>query len=168
LLPRNARLAGASACLTCLVKINSVSMRKVLSAAVAAALVLLTIASAQQNQKKTAATGARKRPAATKAASSKGTASRKAAKRPAATWRNRQVAPSPDRYREIQNALAARGYLSPEQANGTWNQTSIDALKKFQTEQNLESTGKINSLSLIALGLGPKHDSPAAIPPPGQ
>ena len=83
------------------------------------------------------------------------------------TWRNRQMAPSPDRYREIQGALAAKGFLSPDDATGTWNQTSSDALKKFQAEQNLESSGKINSLSLIALGLGPKRDpSPAAPKPP--
>jgi hypothetical protein len=89
------------------------------------------------------------------------------------TWRNRQTSPSPDRYREIQGALAAKGFLKPEDATGTWNQTSSDALKKFQTEQNLESSGKINSLSLIALGLGP-HRDPAPPPknpqppPPGQ
>ena len=77
------------------------------------------------------------------------------------------MSPSPDRYREIQGALAAKGFLSPEDATGTWNQTSSDALKKFQAEQNLESSGKINSLSLIALGLGPQRDpSPAAPKPP--
>jgi len=103
------------------------------------------------------------------------TASARGKKAPAkrVTWRNRQTAPSPDRYREIQGALAAKGFLSPEDATGTWNQTSSDALKKFQAEQNLESSGKINSLSLIALGLGPKRDpSPAApkppLTPPGQ
>jgi hypothetical protein len=89
------------------------------------------------------------------------------------TWRNRQMSPSPDRYREIQGALAAKGFLSPEEATGTWNQTSSDALKNFQSEQNLESSGKINSLSLIALGLGPRRDAPPAAPkpqspPPGQ
>lgn len=77
----------------------------------------------------------------------------------AATWRNRQLAPSPDRYREIQQALATKGYLQPEQATGAWDQNSTDALKRFQAEQNLEPSGKINSLSLIALGLGPKHDA---------
>jgi hypothetical protein len=77
------------------------------------------------------------------------------------TWRNRQTTPSPERYREIQGALAAKGYLKPEDSNGSWNQTSTDALKRFQMEQNLEPTGKINSLSLIALGLGPKHEAPA-------
>jgi hypothetical protein len=83
-----------------------------------------------------------------------------AAKRPVATtWRNRQMAPTPERYRQIQEALAAKGYLRPEDATGTWNQSSVEALKRFQTGQNIESTGKINSLSLIALGLGPKHDT---------
>ena len=78
------------------------------------------------------------------------------------TWRNRQLAPTPDRCKQIQTALAAKGYLKPEDANGSWNQASVDGLKRFQSEQNIESTGKINSLSLIALGLGPKHEAPAA------
>ena len=112
---------------------------------------------------KKGATTTRKPGAATRTASSRG----KKAPTKRVTWRNRQMAPSPDRYREIQGALAAKGFLSPEDATGTWNQTSSDALKKFQAEQNLESSGKINSLSLIALGLGPKRDpSPAAPKPP--
>ena len=75
------------------------------------------------------------------------------------TWRNRQATPSSDRYREIQNALVAKGYLPADAATGAWDQASADALKKFQSEQNIDSNGKINSLSLIALGLGPRHDS---------
>ena len=110
----------------------------------------------------------RKPGTATKTASSRG----KKAPAKRVTWRNRQMSPSPDRYREIQGALAAKGFLSPEDATGTWNQTSSDALKKFQSEQNLESSGKINSLSLIALGLGPRRDASPAAPkpqlPPGQ
>ena len=73
------------------------------------------------------------------------------------------MSPAPERYKEIQEALVAKGYLSSEAANGAWNTESSEALKRFQGEQNLESSGKINSLSLIALGLGPKHDS---APPP--
>jgi peptidoglycan hydrolase-like protein with peptidoglycan-binding domain len=80
------------------------------------------------------------------------------------TWRTRQTAPTPDRYREIQEALASRGYLSSEDANGTWGASSTEALKRFQAEQSLESSGKIDSLSLIALGLGPKHDSAVLVP----
>jgi len=110
------------------------------------------------------------RPAATKTGSKTTTAARRVKKGPPAkrvTWRNRQLAPTPQRYKEIQDALASKGYLNPEDATGTWNQASMDALKKFQAGQNLDSTGKINSLSLIALGLGPKRDTaaPTAKPP---
>ncbi len=83
------------------------------------------------------------------------------------TWRNRQATPSSDRYQEIQNALVAKGYLPADAATGAWDQASADALKKFQSEQNLDSTGKINSLSLIALGLGPRHDSSSTKPAEG-
>jgi peptidoglycan hydrolase-like protein with peptidoglycan-binding domain len=100
------------------------------------------------------ATPVRRPNAATAANRKKGAPVKKAV-----TWRNRQLAPSPDRYREIQQALATKGYLQPEQATGTWDQNSTEALKRFQMEQNLEPSGKINSLSLIALGLGPKHDA---------
>jgi peptidoglycan hydrolase-like protein with peptidoglycan-binding domain len=121
-------------------------------------------------QKKAPAAQKNRTPTAKKAASvhrtagTSPTARKKGAKQPvthAVTWRNRQIAPSPDRYKEIQQALAAKGYLPPEQASGVWDQNSVDALKRFQTEQNLDASGKINSLSLIALGLGPKHDSAA-------
>ena len=107
------------------------------------------------------------RPSATKTGSTTA-ASRRGKKGPPAkrvTWRNRQLAPTPQRYKEIQDALAAKGYLNPEDANGTWNQASMDALKKFQAGQNLDSTGKINSLSLIALGLGPRRETAAPKPP---
>lgn len=144
---------------------------------------------------KTASTTPAKTPAKTSTAKKQGTAAKKSAgvtpaskkgsstgntasaathgkKAPvkSVTWRNRQTAPSPDRYREIQGALASKGYLNPDEATGNWNQSSADALKRFQEEQNLESNGKINSLSLIALGLGPRRDvTPAAKPaPPGQ
>jgi hypothetical protein len=145
-------------------------MRNILSYAAMAAMIALAwsaggTAAVQQTTpaKKTAAkkkaTPARKG-AATRSASSRG---KKTPGKRGVTWRNRQTSPTPDRYREIQGALASKGYLKPEDATGTWNQSSSDAMKKFQAEQNLDSTGKINSLSLIALGLGPHHD-PA--PPP--
>lgn len=103
-------------------------------------------------------------------ASTKKTAAKSTAKKGGKTstkrvnWRNRQTAPTPERYRQIQEALAAKGYLPQESVAGVWNQTSIDALKRFQSDQKLDSNGKINSLSLIALGLGPKRD-PVVLPP---
>ena len=75
-----------------------------------------------------------------------------------------QVHPDPDRYQEIQKALADRGYFKGE-ANGQWNDDSVDALKRFQADQKLTDDGKINSLSLIGLGLGPKHNGTAVTPP---
>ena len=147
-------------------------MRKILSYAAMAAMIALAwsaggAAAVQQTTpaKKTAAkkkSSPARKGAATRSASSRG---RKTTGKRGVTWRNRQLSPTPDRYREIQSALASKGFLKPEDATGTWNQTSSDALKKFQTEQNLDSNGKINSLSLIALGLGPRRD-PA--PPPPQ
>jgi peptidoglycan hydrolase-like protein with peptidoglycan-binding domain len=68
------------------------------------------------------------------------------------------MAPTPDRYKEIQDALAKKGYLHGE-ATGAWDQESADALRRFQQDQNLQPSGKLDSLSLIALGLGPKHDT---------
>ena len=83
---------------------------------------------------------------------------------PAQTWRNRQLTPSQTRYKEIQQALAEKGYLKQE-PNGVWDSQSEDAMKQFQTEKKLPPTGKINSPSLIGLGLGPKAPDPIISPP---
>jgi peptidoglycan hydrolase-like protein with peptidoglycan-binding domain len=79
--------------------------------------------------------------------------------------RSYQQAPTPERYKEIQQALASKGYYQGE-ANGTWGTDSVEALKRFQAEQNLTPDGKIGSLSLIALGLGPKRLSAQSSPTP--
>jgi len=75
-----------------------------------------------------------------------------------------QLRPDPSRYREIQQALSDKGYFKGE-VNGTWSDDSIDALKRFQADQKLPNDGKINALTLIGLGLGPKHDGSALTPP---
>lgn len=89
------------------------------------------------------------------------TTSRRRVRRPAG-----QGKPSPERYAEIQRALKQRGYFQGE-ADGKWGESSTLALKKFQQEQNLKPDGKLGSLSLIALGLGPKRGSvqPASAAP---
>jgi peptidoglycan hydrolase-like protein with peptidoglycan-binding domain len=66
------------------------------------------------------------------------------------------MAPTPERYMEIQQALADKGYFNGP-ANGTWGPESVEALKRFQRDQNLDPDGKLGSLSIIALGLGPKR-----------
>ena len=78
-----------------------------------------------------------------------------------------QAAPSSDRYREIQQALAAKGYLKTA-PSGVWDQDSMDAMRRFQEDQKLTATGKLNSLSLIALGLGPKDPEVKTPEPPRQ
>jgi hypothetical protein len=75
-----------------------------------------------------------------------------------------QTHPNPDRYQQIQQALASAGYFKG-QANGDWGGDSVDALKHFQTDHNLPNDGKISALSLIDLGLGPNRDSAASLPP---
>jgi hypothetical protein len=99
---------------------------------------------------------------------------RVARRRSSPSWRRGQQEPTPDRYREIQQALIDRGYLQspvPEK----WGTESVDALKRFQQDQKLEASGKLDSLSIIALGLGPKRDLasqngriPLAQPPPEE
>jgi hypothetical protein len=69
--------------------------------------------------------------------------------------------PEPERLREIQRALAEKGYFKGE-PNGEWTADSVAALKKFQGDRNLPPDGKINALSLIGLGLGPRHDGKVA------
>ena len=98
------------------------------------------------------------------AASVSGNAGKNAANK-APPRRAPQQQPTPDRYREIQQALADKGYFHGT-PDGDWGAESVDALKRFQADQNLDADGKIGALSLIALGLGPKRESVAARPAP--
>jgi N-acetyl-anhydromuramyl-L-alanine amidase AmpD len=78
-----------------------------------------------------------------------------------------QQAPDAERIREIQQALRDRGYDA--EVTGSWDQRSVQALSKFQADQNinnLSGRGKLDSLTLIALGLGPKYDQAASTPKP--
>lgn len=81
--------------------------------------------------------------------------------------RAKQLAPTKDRYQQIQQALAGKGYFSGE-PNGTWGPDSVESLKRFQADQNLTPDGKLGSLSLIALGLGPKRLSAQSAAPPAR
>lgn len=84
-----------------------------------------------------------------------------------ATTHPRQLAPTKERYQQIQQALASKNYFSGE-PNGVWGPDSVEALKRFQADQNLTPDGKLTSLSLIALGLGPKRLSAQSAGPPAH
>ena len=100
-------------------------------------------------------------PAKTPTASKSKTAARKRKKAPPRPRTQQQ--PTPDRYREIQQALIDKSYLEAP-PTGVWDASSMDAMKRFQADQKLQATGKLDALSLIRLGLGPKRQ---ALPPDG-
>lgn len=143
-------------------------MRRAWIAFVCAVLLGFAPGAAQQRKKTTApakssTTRVEKQSSSRRVVSSKRPVKRTSARRRVRrsrvpSWRLGQQQPTPERYREIQEALIARGYLQGP-ATGTWGPESVEALRKFQQDNHLEPTGKINSLSLIALGLGPKRDS---------
>src|SRR5690242_12887577 len=99
-------------------------MRNSLCYAAAVAMVILAVSAD--------ADAAKKKKTHAKTTATKGKTGKKAAPAKKTTWRNRQLAPTPDRYRAIQQALVSKGYLNPEEATGTWGPASVDALKKFQ------------------------------------
>jgi hypothetical protein len=135
----------------------------------------LLAATPSKKPKPTGAKKTAKKATAPKASQAKGsTASRKSAGKKASTKpaskktqaasRNRrstQREPTPERYQEIQQALADKGYFSGP-VNGAWGADSVQALKRFQRDQNIGDDGKLGSLSLMALGLGPKRGTSSA------
>jgi peptidoglycan hydrolase-like protein with peptidoglycan-binding domain len=111
---------------------------------------------------------------ARKTASKRVRTTRSARQKRVPSWRRGQQEPATERYQEIQQALIDRGYLqAPVPAK--WGPESVEALKRFQQDQKLEASGKLDSLSVISLGLGPKRDLasqngrlPAVQPPPEE
>ena len=84
----------------------------------------------------------------------RGRQARRVVPKPAPSY---QLHPDPERYVEIQKALADRGYYKG-QINGEWGDDSVDSLKRFQADQKLPDDGKLSSLTLQGLGLGARHD----------
>jgi len=89
-----------------------------------------------------------------------------------------QKAPTPERISEIQSALARGGYYQGN-PNGKWDSNTISAMQKFQSDNGLSNSGKIDAPSLQKLGLGsgtagvdapkpvtPKPSTPAATSAP--
>jgi peptidoglycan hydrolase-like protein with peptidoglycan-binding domain len=72
-----------------------------------------------------------------------------------------QRAPTADRIREIQTALAQRGFYEGE-PSGKWDARSVEAMKKFQAAHGLSETGKFDAKSLQKLGLGSEVAGAAA------
>jgi hypothetical protein len=62
-----------------------------------------------------------------------------------------------ERATAIQQALIREHYLSGE-ATGSWNQSSEDAMRRYQADQGWQSKQVPDSRALIKLGLGPSKD----------
>jgi hypothetical protein len=76
-----------------------------------------------------------------------------------------QEAPTPERINEIQQALASKGVFTSA-PSGQWDDSTVDAMKKFQSSRGLDPTGKLDALTLQRLGLGSQTAGLAAPTPP--
>ena len=69
----------------------------------------------------------------------------------------------PERIEEIQQALMGAGYLQGP-PTGKWDDSTKDAMRRYQTDNGFSATGLPDAKSLMKLGLGP-HPLPADVQP---
>jgi peptidoglycan hydrolase-like protein with peptidoglycan-binding domain len=113
--------------------------------------------------------------AGTPAAAQTSVKKKKASKKKSKATARGQKAPTPDRIREIQSALAREGTLDG-QPTGKWDDATVNAMKKYQEDHGLNPSGKIDALTLDKLGLGsetagkgaPVPSASSAVPPPAS
>ena len=100
------------------------------------------------------------KPAASGASKSRGKRSRHSSRR-----ERGQKAPAPERISEIQQALAKDGSFSGK-PSGKWDDSTVEAMKKFQAGHGLNPSGKLDAVTLQKLGLGSQTAGVAAPIPP--
>ena len=76
-----------------------------------------------------------------------------------------QAAPTADRISEIQERLAKQGAFDGT-PTGKWDDSTSEAMRKFQAANHLNPTGKIDAPTLQKLGLGSETAGVAAPTPP--
>jgi peptidoglycan hydrolase-like protein with peptidoglycan-binding domain len=80
--------------------------------------------------------------------------SKKSGKRSSKAARQRgQMTPTPQRITEIQEALAKNGALNTT-PSGKWDDSTTEAMRRFQAAHGLNPSGKLDARSLNELGLG--------------
>jgi peptidoglycan hydrolase-like protein with peptidoglycan-binding domain len=119
-------------------------------------------------------TTAKKKTTSTETKSATSSTAKKTGARSKASSRRRtkkvkgQEAPTPERISEIQDALASKGVFT-DTPSGKWDDSTVGAMKKFQTSQGLAPTGKLDALTLQKLGLGSQTAGLAApVAPPNS
>jgi peptidoglycan hydrolase-like protein with peptidoglycan-binding domain len=76
-----------------------------------------------------------------------------------------QTAPTSDRISAIQEALAGKGTFTGT-PTGKWDDSTVEAMKRFQASNGLNPSGKLDALTLQKLGLGSETAGVAAPTPP--
>src|SRR5882672_351855 len=76
-----------------------------------------------------------------------------------------QKAPAPERISEIQQALAKDGSFNGA-PNGKWDDSTVEATRKFQSSHGLNPSGRLDAPTLQKLGLGSQTAGVAAPMPP--
>jgi peptidoglycan hydrolase-like protein with peptidoglycan-binding domain len=76
-----------------------------------------------------------------------------------------QKTPAPERISEIQQALAKEGSFTGT-PTGKWDDSTVDAMRKFQSGHGLNPSGKLDASTLQKLGLGSQTAGVAAPMPP--
>lgn len=107
------------------------------------------------------AQSAKKKPASAKSSGAKSSAAtsanskaRRGSKKVVKSSRKKgQQAPTTDRINEIQSALAKNGSYSGE-PSGKWDDSTVSAIRKFQSSRGLNPTGRLDAPTLQKLGLG--------------
>lgn len=90
------------------------------------------------------------------------TSGKRGAKKSTGGRQRGQTAPTPERITEIQQALAKSGAFEGT-PSGKWDDSTADALRKFQAAHGLNASGKLDAPTLNQLGLG---SSTAGMAPP--
>src|SRR5271165_6160511 len=104
--------------------------------------------------------------AKTSTSNSSGKSSHKSTKKTSSRRKEKgQMAPTPDRISTIQEALAKDGSFSGT-PNGKWDDSTVEAMKKFQEGHGLNPSGKLDAKTLQKLGLGSQTAGVAAPTPP--
>src|SRR5258708_7566460 len=80
-------------------------------------------------------------------------------------WERGQKVPAPARIAEIQQALAKDGSFTGT-PNGKWDDSTVEAMRKFQDAHGLNPSGKLDAKTLQKLGLGSQTAGVAAPLPP--
>jgi peptidoglycan hydrolase-like protein with peptidoglycan-binding domain len=109
-----------------------------------------------------AQTASQKKPTASSSAKK---SHKKKSSRKLSRWERGQKVPTPDRITEIQQALAKDGSFTGT-PNGKWDDSTVEAMRKFQDAHGLNASGKIDAKTLQQLGLGSQTAGVAAPLPP--